>query len=135
MRTVRLDDVVDPADVRVRDLPPVTHFVVQPREQNGIAREPRGEKLECDGLPQLSVVRAIDLSHPSGPEQARDPVASRDHGPRRELRLLNAIAVLDRRIRTDVNSGLGISGRSGHRDAGDCSKRQFAVALERKAKV
>ena len=50
VRAFPVDDVVDAADVRMRDLAAEAHFVVQAAEQDRVAREPRREKLQRHGL-------------------------------------------------------------------------------------
>ena len=48
---VELADVVDAADVRVRDLPRRPHFVVELREPHGIAARDRGRNFSATGWP------------------------------------------------------------------------------------
>src|SRR6185503_19287794 len=88
MRAVRFDDVVDPADVRMRDLAPEAHLVMEPLEIGRVALAARREKLQRDGLAELRVVRAIDLAHAALAEDRGDAIAAGDDGAGRELRFV-----------------------------------------------
>ena len=58
-----LVDVVDAADVRVRDLPRHPHFGVQLRQARRIAIDVGRQELQRDRLTELQVVGAEDLAH------------------------------------------------------------------------
>ena len=79
-----LVDVVDAADVRVRDLPREADLGVEAREEPGVGGDRLREELQGDGLAELQVVGAVDLAHPAAAEEADDPVAPADHRSRRE---------------------------------------------------
>src|SRR5690242_16912904 len=86
VRAVPLDDVVDAADIWMRDLPAQTHVIVKATEEDRIARQASGEKLQSDRLIELGVVGAIDLAHAAAAENAGDAVTTGDDRPRRKLR-------------------------------------------------
>ena len=71
-----LVDVVDAADVRVRDLPRHPHFGVELRQTGRIAIDLRRQELERDRLTELQVVGAEDLAHPALAQPADDAVAA-----------------------------------------------------------
>ena len=79
-----LADVVDAADVRVRDLPREAHLRVEPREERLVARDALRKELQRDGLPELEVVGAVDLAHAALAEKAHDAVALAEHGAGRK---------------------------------------------------
>ena len=58
-----LADVVDAADVRVRDLPREPHLGVEAREKALVRRDRLGQELQGDRLSELEVVGAVDLAH------------------------------------------------------------------------
>jgi len=80
-------DVVDAADVRMRDLPPEADFVVEEIELGCVLRQRGGEELERDLLAEFQIVRAVNLAHPAGSEDADDAIAAVDDRARRELRV------------------------------------------------
>ena len=70
-----LADVVDAADVRMRDLARDPDLGVESGEPIGLVRHRVGQELERDGLAELEVVRAVDLAHAAAPEQSSDAVS------------------------------------------------------------
>ena len=85
---VGLADVVDAADVRVRDLPRRAHFVVELREPRRVVRERRRQELQRDRLAELQVVGPIDLAHAAAAEQADDAVAAVEQRAGREAAVI-----------------------------------------------
>jgi hypothetical protein len=73
-------DIVDAADVGVRDLPCNADFIAESR-QPGLAHLRLREKLERDGLVQDQIVGSVHLAHAALAEQAENPVAPCQHGP------------------------------------------------------
>ena len=73
---VDLADVVDAADVGMRDLARHAHFGVELRQARGIAIDVRRQELQRDRLPELQIVGAIDLAHAAAAEAADDAVAA-----------------------------------------------------------
>ena len=82
---VDLADVVDAADVRMRDLPRDAHLVARTgRAVVLVARDRVGQELQRDRLAERQVVGAIDLAHAASPEQRDDAVAVGEHRARHE---------------------------------------------------
>ena len=79
-----LADVVDAADVRVRDLPREPDLRMEAREEALVGRDGLGQELQGDRLPELQVVGAIDLAHAALSEKPDDPVALAEHGAGRK---------------------------------------------------
>ena len=79
-----LADVVDAADVRVRDLAREAHLGVEAREERLVVRDRLRQELQGDGLAELQVVGAVDLAHPALAEEADDAVALAEHRAGRE---------------------------------------------------
>ncbi len=86
MQPFRLADVVNPADVRMRNLTGDPHLILKPGENRSIESYRFGEKLESDDLLQLEILRLINLAHPAAPEKADDPIAVAEHCARDESR-------------------------------------------------
>lgn len=63
-----LANVIDPADIRMRDLPCDTHLIVEARKCRAIKSDGFGQEFEGDGLFQLEVFGFIDLSHAAATE-------------------------------------------------------------------
>ena len=86
---VDVADVVDAADVRMRDLPGDLDLV---RGSAPAAPRPvstsRGRNFERDALAQFQVICPIDFSHPAAPDQPVDPVPARNHRPGEEASLV-----------------------------------------------
>ena len=79
---VDLVDVVDAADVRVRDLPRHPHFGVQLRQSRWIAIDIRRQELQRDRLSELQVVCAVDLAHAAAAEAFDDAVSAAEKSAR-----------------------------------------------------
>ena len=71
----RLSQVVDPADVRMRDGARQTHLFEQDGELGGIPLHGLRQELERHRLMEHQVVGAVDLAHATAPEGDRDAVA------------------------------------------------------------
>ena len=84
-------DVVDAADVRMRDLPRHPHFVVELHQPRRIAIELRRQELQRDRLRQLQVVGAIDLAHAAAPEPSDDPVAAAEQRARGKTPVIDRV--------------------------------------------
>ncbi len=78
---VLLGDVVDAADVGVGDLPGVPHLAAKAVKRHRVAGHALGQELQRDGLAQLQVIGAIDLTHPATAEQADDAVTRAESRP------------------------------------------------------
>ena len=72
---VDLADVVDAADVGMRDLARDAHLGVEALEAVLLRSESPRQELQRDRLAELQVVGAVDLAHAAAAEQADDPVA------------------------------------------------------------
>jgi hypothetical protein len=84
VRPLPLDDVVKPADIRMRNLAPDSDFGVQPFEPAAIMHHFARQKLQRDGLPQLQIIRAENFPHPAMSELRDDPVTIGDERAGRE---------------------------------------------------
>ena len=82
--SVHLSHVVDAAHARMRDLPRHAHLVEEATEAIGVALEPRRQELQGDRLAELEIVGPVDFSHASPAQEADNPVAPCDRGPRDE---------------------------------------------------
>ena len=78
MMAINFRDVVNTADVLVRDLSGDTHFAVKPRQRRTIKEFGRKE-FERDRLTQLKIVRAIDFTHPAFAKESNDTIAFRQN--------------------------------------------------------
>ena len=76
MLSVGLAQVINPADVRVRDLTRDANLVVEPGQRRRLGRHRTGQELERHRLRQLQVVGAVDLAHSAATEETDDPVAA-----------------------------------------------------------
>ncbi len=94
-RAVDFIDVVDAADVGMRDLARHPDFGVELRQARRILVDVRREELQRDRLTELQVVGAVDLAHAAATEAFDDPVASAEEGARLEA------AVIDRARRRE----------------------------------
>ena len=65
MFSVDLADVVNTADVAMRNLAGDAHFAMKARECGAIAEITVRQKLERYGLAEFEIVGAIDLAHPA----------------------------------------------------------------------
>ena len=87
-RCVDVADVIDAADVRVRDLPRDLDLVQKASPSRLVRLDVARQELQRDALPQPQVIGSVDLSHPAAAEQAVDPVSVRDDGSGKELPLI-----------------------------------------------
>ena len=109
VRAVDLVDVVHAADVRVRDLPRHPHFGVELRQARRVAIDLGREELERDRLPELQVVRAIDLAHAATAEPFDDAIAPAKEGARFEAAVVDRAG--SRASRTTCLKTSGVSPR------------------------
>jgi len=87
---VHLSDVVHAADIRMGHLARDPHLVVKARQRALVAPQACWQEFQRDRLPQCEIRRAVDFSHASAPQQARDPVAPGKHGSRQEASFIDA---------------------------------------------
>ena len=78
MKAINFRDVVNTADVLVRDLSGDTHLAMKPRQRHTIKEFGR-KKFERDGLTQFQIVRAIDFTHPAFAKESNDTIAFRQN--------------------------------------------------------
>ena len=132
---LRLADVVDAADVRMRDL--ARHANLASQVVSGVlVRSQYGQELERDGLTELEVVRAVDLAHAASAERRDDAEATGEDGARGES------FTTGRTADSLVNPFFGVHrgvGRDARRDGGDriiCQRsdegRQFRLPGEQR---
>ena len=76
-----LADVVDAADVGVRDAARVAHLGVEALDPGRLRGELRRQELQRDGLAELQVVGAVDLAHAAAADEADDAVALGEDRP------------------------------------------------------
>ena len=73
---VGLADVVDAADVGVRDLAGDADFFAKASQPGRVRCPTAGEELERHDLPERQVIRPVDLAHAAAAEQAGDAIAA-----------------------------------------------------------
>ena len=86
---VPLADVMDPADIGMRDLTCGARLIAQARRQGGLVA---AQKLQRNGLAEREIVGAIDLAHAAATEQADDAVARPEKGAWCERAVIDAAA-------------------------------------------
>ncbi len=86
---VPLGDVMNPADIRMRDLAGCARLVAQARRQGGVVA---AQEFQRNGLAEREIVGAINLAHTAATEQADDAVARRQEGARRERAVIDPAA-------------------------------------------
>ena len=91
MTAIDLADVVNAADIFVRDLPCHAHLAMKARQRRAIAQQVFRKKLECDRLSEFQIVSAIDFAHAAFAEQADDAIAIGEDGSGNEARVVNRI--------------------------------------------
>ena len=91
MLTVDVADVVDPADVRVRDAKRHAHLAQEPIQAFLIALEAGRQELQRDRLAELEVVGAVDLAHPAASQQSDHAVAAGNDRTGQETRAVRGI--------------------------------------------
>jgi hypothetical protein len=60
-------DVVNTADIRVRNLAGVPHFSMKTGESRGITLEGGGKELEGHNIPKFEILGAVHLAHAAAP--------------------------------------------------------------------
>ena len=75
-RAPEFADIVDAADVRVRNLARDAHLAMEALQQPLVARGFLGKKLERHRLPQHQIGGTIDFAHAAAAQQVNDAVAS-----------------------------------------------------------
>ena len=83
-------EVVDAADMRMRDLPCDPYLVAEPGE-GGLAHVGGREELEGDRLVEDQIVGAVDLAHAALAEPSEDAVAAGEHRAGNELRTVESV--------------------------------------------
>ena len=81
---VRVAEVVEPADVLVRDLARDAQLVVELRQPRVVGGDARREELQRDRLIEREIVGAVHLAHAAAAEQRDEAVAAGDNGAGRE---------------------------------------------------
>ena len=79
-----LADVVDAADVRMRDAARVAHLGVEAFDPGGLRRQLFRQELQGDRLPEFQIVGAVDLAHASAADEPDDAETLAEDGPGRE---------------------------------------------------
>ena len=82
-----LADVVDAADVGVRDLARHAHLAVEALQQTRVRGRFRRQEFQRHRLAQHQIGGAIDLAHAAAAQQADDAVAAAQQGPGDEIGL------------------------------------------------
>ena len=77
-------EIVNAADVGMRNLARDADFVAEARQSGFIAGHACGQKFERDRLLQRQVVGAVDLAHSAFAEQRDDAIALREQSPGRK---------------------------------------------------
>jgi hypothetical protein len=85
---VHLTDVINAADIRVRNLTSVPHLSMKPRESRGIILEGGGKKLESYNIPELEIFSAVDFAHAAATQGSDDPIPLNENSAGRESRAL-----------------------------------------------
>jgi hypothetical protein len=109
---VGLAEVVNPADVVMRDLSSGAHLLVESRQSRRIANRPGWQELQGHGLAECEVIRAINLAHSAAAEEADDAIAAGEdrsggsnRGRRSQMRCADASGAGDRGHRRRQQSG------------------------------
>ncbi len=79
LESVDVADVMDAADVRMRDLPRDARFGMKPRQRARRHGKRLRQELQRHRLIELQVVGLVDFAHPADAEQADDAVAVREN--------------------------------------------------------
>ncbi len=75
-------EVMNPADVRVRDLARDAHVVVESCQRRRVGRRRCRQELQGDRLPERQVIGAIHLAHSTAAEEPDDAVTTGEDGAR-----------------------------------------------------
>ena len=89
VQPIGFSDVVNAADIGMRNLSCDPHLVMESLELVGVVRKRRRKELERDRLPQLQIVRPIDLPHAALAEKTDYAVTLREHRARRKPGLVD----------------------------------------------
>ena len=81
---IDLADVVNAANIGMRDLAGVTHFSMKPGESRGIILQRGGKKLEGYDIAEFEILGAIDFAHAAAPQQSDDPIPLDENSAGRE---------------------------------------------------
>ena len=84
MLAIDLTDVVYAADVGVGHLERTAHFVEEALEPVAIPLHIPRQELESHRMPELEIVRAVDLAHPAAAEQPNHAIPTIDDRARNE---------------------------------------------------
>ncbi len=117
---VDLGDVVDAADVGVRNLPGDADLGVKAIEAILVRGQMPRQELERHGLTELQIVRAVDLAHAAAAEQADDPVALGEDRAGREAARLDRVG---RREPADFRRRGRAPSRLRHRRGGEIRRQ------------
>ena len=102
-----LADVVDAADIGMRDLAGDADFAVKALQQVLVLRGFLGQELQRHGLAQREVGGAIDFAHAAAAQQSDDAVASAQQRAGEEAAFVDVGRRRD--VRDRVAGGLGYS--------------------------
>jgi hypothetical protein len=84
-------DVVDAADVRVRNLPRDANLVMELSEASWISLQISGKKFQRDRLPEPEIICSINLAHPAAAEETDNSIPLAENGARREAAMIDRI--------------------------------------------
>ena len=91
MAAIDLADVVNAADILMRNLARHAHLAMKARERGGVTQQMIGEKLERDWLREFQIVGAIDFAHAALAEQAHDAITLRQNRARHKARVVDGV--------------------------------------------
>ena len=106
--TIRFADIVNPADVGVRNLARDAHLGVEAREHLLVLGGGLRQELERHGLAQLEIVGPVHFAHAALAEESDDAVALGEDRAGRESAFLRGVGRCGRRrVRHGVGEQLG----------------------------
>ncbi len=114
---VDLADVVDAADVGMRDAARVTHLGVEALDEGGLRGEFLRQEFQRDRLAELQIVGAVDLAHAAVADQPDDAVPVGQDRPGRKSAAIE-------RGRGGEASDRTVRGTASHRRLRDRRRRQ-----------
>ena len=88
MLALELADVVNAADVGMRNLARNADLVQKPLEQDTVGGQRRRQEFQRDRLAQLQIGSAVDLAHPAPADERDDAVAAGDKSAGQETLLV-----------------------------------------------
>ena len=103
-------DVVNATDVLVTDLSRHAHFTMKAGERSAVAQELIGKKLEGDGLAQLEIFGAVDLTHSALAEQTDDSISLAQDSAGNETRVVDRVVRLSGRLTAVETPGGSVVG-------------------------